>query len=97
MRHFISILVAVVVLSAAGFAMLGLQGRPSRKPPLELFSDMDRQPKLRPQKPFDFFSNGVSSQMAPAGARTPDRPFRCKPIIEVDHRTVGLRWSRRLR
>ena len=32
MRHFIAILVALVVLSAAGFAMLGLQGRMSRKP-----------------------------------------------------------------
>ena len=28
---------------------------------------MDRQAKLRPEKPFDFFTNGLSSQLPPAG------------------------------
>jgi hypothetical protein len=65
MRHFISIVLILLVLSAAIFAIAGLHGRISRKPPLEIFSDMDRQSKLRPQKPFDFFPNGVSSQLPP--------------------------------
>jgi mono/diheme cytochrome c family protein len=76
MRHLISILIVVIVLSAAGFAMIGLQGRMSRKPPLELFSDMDRQPKLRPQKPFDLFPNGVSSQLAPDGTIARGEPIQ---------------------
>jgi len=90
MRHLISILLVVVVLAAAGFAMLGLPGRPSRQAPFELFSDMDRQPRLRPQKPFEFFANGVSSQMPVAGtigrgaaiqtANGPVYPFEDSPV-----------------
>ncbi len=90
MRYLISILLVVVVLSVAGFAMIGVQGRMSRKPPLELFSDMDRQLKLRPQKPFEFFSNGISSQLPPAGtiarstpidsANGPVYPFEDSPV-----------------
>jgi len=76
MRHFISILLIVLVLSAAIFAIAGLQGRISRKPPLEVFSDMDRQPKLRPQKPFDFFPNSVSSQLPPPGTIARSTPIQ---------------------
>jgi mono/diheme cytochrome c family protein len=41
---------------------MGRRGTPSRKPPIEIFPDMDRQPKLRPQTPNNFFANGRSSQ-----------------------------------
>jgi mono/diheme cytochrome c family protein len=34
----------------------------SRRPPIELFPDMDRQPKLRPQDANSFFKDGFSSQ-----------------------------------
>lgn len=76
MRIFVSIIVIVLVLSAALFAIVGPQGRFSRKPPLELFSDMDRQTKLRPQKPFGFFTNGVSSQLPPAGTIARSTPVK---------------------
>lgn len=76
MRHFISILLILLVLSAAIFAIAGLHGRISRKPPLEIFSDMDRQPKLRPQKPFDMFTNGVSSQLPPEGTIARSTPIQ---------------------
>ena len=67
MRYIISILLIGAALGAAAFGMLGLQGRMSRKPPFELFPDMDRQAKLRPQEPNRFFASGVSSQLPPAG------------------------------
>jgi mono/diheme cytochrome c family protein len=67
MRYIISILLIGAALGAAAFGMLGLQGRMSRKPPFELFPDMDRQAKLRPQEPNHFFASGVSSQLPPAG------------------------------
>ena len=61
------------------------RGHLSRRPPLEIFPDMNRQPKLRPQKPFDFFTNGVSSQLPPAGtvaaqpaSRDLERPGLCR-------------------
>lgn len=66
-RIIISIVLIGAALGAATFGILGLQGKMSRKPPFELFPDMDRQAKLRPQEPFKFMANGVSSQLPPVG------------------------------
>jgi len=76
MRNFLYIILIIFILAAAMFAIAGLQGRISRKPPLEVFSDMDRQLKLRPQKPNDFFANGVSSQLPPAGTIARSQPIQ---------------------
>ncbi len=76
MRHFISVLLVVMVLSVAVFAITGARGRISRKPPIEVFSDMVRQPKLRPQKPDAFFTNGVSSQLPPPGTIARSDPIQ---------------------
>jgi hypothetical protein len=51
-----------VVVSIAGF-----RGSISRKPPIELIPDMDRQPKLRPQTVSSFFSDKRSSRMPVPG------------------------------
>jgi mono/diheme cytochrome c family protein len=67
MRHIISIVLIGAALGAAVVGIAGFQGMMSRKPPIEVFPDMDRQAKLRPQEPFRFFTNGVSSQLPPAG------------------------------
>ena len=71
MKHFpaivISVLLVGVGLGVVGFGTLGLQGKLSRKPPMELFPDMDRQAKLRPQEPNHFFASGISSQLPPDG------------------------------
>ena len=67
MRYILSILLIGAAIGVAVFGTLGLQGRMSRKPPMELFPDMDRQAKLRPQEPFKFMPNGLSSQLPPAG------------------------------
>ena len=48
MRIILSILLIGAAIGAAAFGILGFQGKLSRKPPLELFPDMDRQAKLRP-------------------------------------------------
>jgi len=60
MRYFLLIFVvccAMVVLVA------GKRGSLSRRPPIELFPDMNRQPKLRPQTPDIFFADGKSSRL----------------------------------
>lgn len=59
MRYFIALFAALVVLAVG---ILGFRGDKFRKPPLELFPDMDRQAKLRPQEPNSVFPNGISSQ-----------------------------------
>ena len=62
---------AVVVVGIAGF-----RGQLSRKPPIEIFPDMNRQFKLRPQRPNDFFANGLSSQLPPAGTIARSTPMQ---------------------
>lgn len=76
MRIIVSILLIGAALGAATFGILGLQGRMSRKPPFELFPDMDRQAKLRPQEPNHFFPNGVSSQLAPSNTVARSEAFQ---------------------
>ena len=75
MRYLISILLIGAAIGAAVFGMLGLQGRMMRQPPFELFPDMDRQAKLRPQVAFHFFTNGISSQLPPAGTVARSQPI----------------------
>jgi len=67
MRYFLYFVLIVIVGAAMGAGIAGIQGRLSRKPPIEVFPDMDRQLKLRPAQPNDFFPNGLSSQLPPAG------------------------------
>ena len=80
MKHFPSIAISVLLvglgLGIAGFGTLGLQGKLSRKPPTELFPDMDRQAKLRPQEPNHFFASGVSSQLPPTGTIARGEPIQ---------------------
>jgi mono/diheme cytochrome c family protein len=75
MRYIISMLLIGAALGAAVVGIAGLPGRLSRKPPIEVFPDMDRQAKLRPQKLFDFFTNGISSQLPPAGTIARSEPI----------------------
>ncbi len=67
MRYLLYLILVFLAGSAATFAIIGFPGHLSRRPPLEVFPDMNRQLKLRPEKPFDFFTNGVSSQLPPTG------------------------------
>ena len=59
MRYFLLIFALGVVMVMGVF---GKRGHHFKKPPLEIFPDMDRQPKLRPQQPNLTFANGRSSQ-----------------------------------
>jgi Cytochrome C oxidase, cbb3-type, subunit III len=76
MRQFLYTILILLTLTAAVFAIAGLRGRISRQPPIEVFPDMDRQLKLRPQKPFDLMPNGVSSQLPPAGTVARSQPIQ---------------------
>jgi mono/diheme cytochrome c family protein len=88
MRIIISILLIGAAIGAATVGMLGFQGKMSRKPPFELFPDMDRQAKLRPQEPNHFFANGVSSQLPVAGTIP-----RGEPIQTTDGAVYGFEDS----
>jgi mono/diheme cytochrome c family protein len=80
MRYIISILLVGAALGVIGFGTLGLPGKVSHQPPVEIYSDkympgMDKQPKLRPQKPDSFFANGITSQLPPDGTVARSQPF----------------------
>ena len=64
MRYFLLlfILTAVAVVGVCGF-----RGSHSRRTTIEIFPDMVRQNKVRPQTPSDFFADQHSSRLFPAG------------------------------
>ena len=71
MRYFLLIF-AVCCLAVAGIA--GRRGSHTRNTPIQIFGDMKRQLKLRPQTPNGFFANGVSSQLPVAGTVAQTKP-----------------------
>ena len=73
MRHFLAIF-ALLVLATVG--VLGFRGTHFRKPPLYIFPDMERQPRLRPQTANAFFDDGMSSRLPVAGTVARSQPIR---------------------
>jgi mono/diheme cytochrome c family protein len=55
-------LLVITVVSIAGF-----RGQKSGLPPIELFPDMDHQPKVKAQKPSDFYADGAATRPPVAG------------------------------
>lgn len=55
-----------IVVSAV--SVLGFRGSLTERPPLEIFSDMDHQPKYKPQAASAFFADGRADRPTPAGA-----------------------------
>lgn len=72
MRQFLLIL-ALIALAIVGIA--GCRGSKSRRPPLYIFPDMKRQPRLRPQTSDGFFDDGLSSRLAVPGTIPRSEPI----------------------
>ena len=81
MRYFFLVF-AVLVLIVIGVA--GRRGDLSRNRPHQIFADMKRQLKLRPQTPNGFFASGLSSQLPPPGTIAQSKP------IQVGEQSVYL-------
>ena len=64
MRYFLLIFGLSVI---AVMLIAGKRGDISRKPPLEIFPDMDKMPKLRPQTRANFFPDKMSSRLPVPG------------------------------
>ncbi len=77
MRYFVLsfLLLCLAVVSIAGF-----RGDRSRRPPIEIFPDMVRQPKLLPQTHNNFFSNQMSSQLPVPGTIARGTPYEDTPV-----------------
>ena len=72
MRYFILIF-AVLVLVVVGVA--GRRGDLTRNRPIQIFPDMKRQLKLRPQTANGFFASGLSSQLPQPGTIAQEKPL----------------------
>jgi mono/diheme cytochrome c family protein len=64
LKYFFSIFVLVIVLVVA---VAGFRGQKSDKPPIELFPDMDRQPKVKAQSPSEFYADGRGNRVPVPG------------------------------
>lgn len=63
MRIFLALYVFTVV---AAVSILGFRGSISTKPPLEVFPDMDRQARYKPQAENEFFADGRNDRPVPS-------------------------------
>ena len=81
MRYFLAIF-ALCVLATVG--VLGFRGSHFRQPPLYVFPDMERQPKLRPQTANAFFDDGLSSRQPVAGTIARTQPIHVGGIDTRD-------------
>jgi mono/diheme cytochrome c family protein len=79
MRYFLA-LFALCVVAVVG--VLGFRGTHFRKPPLYIFPDMERQPKLRPQTANAFFEDDMSSRLHVQGTVARSQPIQVgdKPV-----------------
>ena len=73
MRYFLLIF-GITVLAVVLIA--GRRGDISRNRPIQIFPDMKRQLKLRPQTPNSFFANGLSSQLPQPGTIAQEEPLK---------------------
>lgn len=64
MRYVYLVTFFIVVLTVS---VLGFRGTEFKKPPLEVFPDMDRQAKYHPQSSSAFFADGRSDRPLPVG------------------------------
>src|SRR5260370_20451350 len=62
------------------FLVAGKRGDFSRKPPIDLFPDMNLQPKLRPQTPDAFFADGKSSRLPVEGTIAREDRYEDVPV-----------------
>ena len=60
--YYVTALLVVLTISIAGF-----RGRRSTQPPIEVFPDMNRQAKYKPQAESKFFADGRADRPLPAG------------------------------
>jgi mono/diheme cytochrome c family protein len=82
MRYFLTLFALAVV---AIMVVAGKRGDLTRRPPIELFPDMDRQPKLRPQAQNNFFPDHFSSRLPVEGTIARSKPYEVSgKLVEVN-------------
>ena len=78
MRYAYYTLAFVVVLLVS---VMGFRGLRSTRPPIEVFPDMDRQAKYKPQAESKFFADGRADRPTPAGTVPRGRSVEADPAF----------------
>jgi len=76
MRYFLLFFVVMVV---GVVVVAGRRGDMSRRPPIEIWNDMDRQLKLRPQSAANLSDDGLGSRLNVAGTIARGEPYAATP------------------
>ena len=76
MRYVYYVTAFLVVLT---ISIVGFRGRRSTQPPVEVFPDMDRQAKYKPQGESKFFADGRADRPLPAGVVPRGRTIALDP------------------
>ena len=74
--YYVTAFLVVLVISIAGF-----RGRRSTQPPVEVFPDMNRQAKYKPQAESKFFADGRADRPLPAGVVPRGRTVTADPAF----------------
>lgn len=91
---------AFLFVVVAAVSILGFRGSLSSRPPLEVFPDMDRQPKYKPQQESRFFADGRTDRPLPANVVPRGRSVEADPMYlgADDHmfrgKTASGDWAR---
>ncbi len=67
MRYWVTFFLVFFIAILAVVGLAGFRGEKMRHTPIEIFPDMDRQPKVRPEAPSLFFPDGKGSRLPVAG------------------------------
>lgn len=88
------VLVSVAAVAVTVLAILGLRGQTSTDPPILLFNDMVEQPKYKSQSESDFFADGRSMRLPPAGTVPFGRSISHKDdtLTQTDARFYTLQY-----
>ncbi len=82
------VLVSVAAAALVVVALLGVRGQTSTKPPILIFNDMVEQPKYKPQSESEFFADGRSMRLPPAGAvawgSSPQKQDAAAPAVDAE-------------
>jgi cytochrome c553 len=89
-RYFLLLLVLISILVVS---IAGLRGCKTSRPPIEIFPDMVRQPKVKAQAPSDFFADGRGARehvagTVPAGYSEPECPRGNDPTMGSPYSAV---------
>ena len=87
MRIFLTIYVFAIV---AAVSILGFRGSTSTKPPLEVFPDMDRQARYKPQAENDFFADGRNDRPVPANTVARGNYINQVEVFSADFEDAAL-------